>query len=343
MTYQSAVLGCGPRAIPHIMAYDGVDNMALVAACDMNAARLHEHGKRFKIPHLYEDLDTMLAAEKPDVLHIVTPPGIREQPIELAARHKVKVAVVEKPIALNIEQARVIRRIADRTGIKIVVNTQRRYYKAFQEIRRLQEAGRFGETRFMRFVTRANIMSWGPHVVDLILFLLGDAPPSHVWATAEGMNGYDYGHPAPARMLIALTFPHDVMVYLEAADDAVGVPGVTDFWEHAEFDLWGTRGRAWWTMSGGWGYQGDGDAAPCLEDTGLDIDEVPGQRAFTRAIARWLDDEADRHECRLQNALLGFDVTMAAYHSATLGRRVAFPAEVPDDIAETLEKRLTNT
>lgn len=340
MSYRSAVLGCGPRAAYHIMAYDGIDNMTLAAACDMNTERLSDYGERFQIPGLYEDLGEMLAAEKPHVLHVVTPPSIREEPIALAAEHGVRAVVVEKPLALTVPQARTIRDVASRTGIKVLVNTQRRYYHAFQQMNAIVREEAFGDIRFMRMVTKGNILSWGPHVMDLILMLLNDAPPTRVWATAYGMNGYEYGHPAPASMLIALTFPHGVMVYLEAADDAVGVPGVTEFWMHADFDVWGTRGRAWWTGSRGWGYQRDGDATAHVEETGMELEDVSGQREFTRAIGQWLDHDANVHGCCLDTALLGFDITMAAFLSAYTHKRLDFPTTVPDDITDRIEARL---
>lgn len=339
MTYRAAILGCGPRAAGHIEAYDGLDTMSLVAACDMDSERLRDYGERFRIPALYDDLEEMLAAEKPEVLHIVTPPRVREEPIAAAAEHGVRAVAVEKPLALTIPQARLIRDIAERTGIKIAVNTQRRYYAACRQMKKAIDAPEFGDIRFMRMVTRGNILSWGPHVMDLILFLLDDIAPSRVWATAYGMNGYEYGHPAPASMLIALTFPNDAMVYIEAADDAVGVPGETSFWLNAEFDVWGTGGRAWWTASQGWGTQCDG-CPPHREETGIDREEVPGQREFTRAIGRWLDADGPVHGCCLESALLGLDITMAAYLSIYTQKRLDFPASIPEDIAERIETML---
>lgn len=139
---------------------------------------------------------------------------------------------------------------------------------------------------------------------------------------------------------MALTFPNDAMVYLEAADDAIGVPGVAEFWMHAEFDVWGTRGRTWWTGSRGWGYQRESDAAAYSGDTSMDTEETTGQRQFTQAIGHWLDDEANVHGCCLENALLGFDITMTAYMSADTQKRLDFPTDVPDDITERIEERL---
>jgi len=340
MPYTSAILGCGPRAAAHIEAYEGLSEIELVAACDRDRARLDDYGERFGIGALYEDFEEMLAQEQPDIVHIVTPPTIREEVIEPAARHGVRAVAVEKPIALDIPQAQRIKRIADETGIKIAVNTQRRYFKKCRDLKKVLMDGKIGDIRFIRCVTKGNILSMGPHMVDLVIFFLGDAAPTEVWATAYGMNGFDYGHPAPANMLIAFTFPGDVVVYCEDSEDAVGYPEEAEFWQHLEFDIWGTKGRAWWIQNHQWGYQSDGMAATFVEGTSWDAADIPAQRAFTRAIAHWLDDDANAHACRLENALAGFDAIMGAFESARLGRRLDLPREIPDDVVETLEKEL---
>ena len=341
MPYKSAILGCGPRAAAHIEAYEGLDEIRLAAACDRDRTRLDDYGERFGIGGLYEDLEEMLSKERPDILHIVTPPSIREEPMALAAGHGVRGILVEKPIALDIPQARTIKGIADRTGLKIAVNTQRRYFKTCRDLREILLDGKIGEIRFIRCVAKGNILSTGPHMVDLILYFLNDAAPTQVWATAYDMNGYDWGHPAPANMMIEYTFPGQVVVHYEDAVDAVGTIGEPDLWQHLEFDIWGARGRAWWIQNREWGYQSEGMAAPFVETTSWAAADIPGQREFARAMAHWLDDDANAHACRLSNALAGFQAIMAAMESARVGRRLDLPAEIPDDIVETLERKLT--
>jgi len=338
--YKSAILGCGARAAVHIKAYEGIKEIHLNAACDKNETRLNEYGKMFNIPALYTDFEEMLKKEHPDILHIVTPPSIREMPIETAARLGVKGIVVEKPIALNQTQTRKIKEIVQRTDIKIAVNTQRRYFKSCQSLKRILNEGKIGDICFVRCVSKGNILSMGPHMVDLAMFFLKDVSPTHVWATAYGMNGYHNGHPAPANMMVNFLFPGQITVYYEDAENAVGVLGETEFWQHAEFDFWGAKGRAWWTQNRDWGYQSEDMAKPYLEKTSWDKDDIPGQREFTRAMAYWLDDESNVHLNCLDNALKGFDAIMGALQSAYTGKRVKLPADVPYDINEKLEKKI---
>ena len=322
-------------------AYEQVTEVRLTAACDVNRERLDGAGTRFHIERRYEQYEAMLSAERPDIVHIVTPPSIREEPIELAARYGVKGIIVEKPIALSPPQVERIKACVNRSGIRIAVNMQRRYFDSCQKLRQVLLDGAIGPIQFIRCVTKGNILSMGPHMVDLLLYFLGDVAPTHAWATAYGMNGYDYGHPAPANVLMTFTFPGDVVACCEDGDEAVGTAGETDFWQHLEFDIWGSRGRAWWLQNRDWGYQSAGMPEAVVQTCNWQRDDLPGQSRFTRAMADWLDDDRHVHLNCLDNTLCGFDAIMGALKSVLVRRRLSLPTEIPDDILATLERDLS--
>src|SRR5690349_8412221 len=98
--YRSAFIGCGPRARWHALAYQGIANMAIVSACDIDEERRGAFAEKFQIPHTYPDYREMLRVEQPDVVHLVTPPTVRSEPIEAAAKMGVQAIVVEKPVTL---------------------------------------------------------------------------------------------------------------------------------------------------------------------------------------------------------------------------------------------------
>jgi predicted dehydrogenase len=339
MTYKSVILGCGPRAEIHMAAYEGLKEIRLSAVCDRDAGRLKKCGEKYGIPALYSNFEEMLEKEKPDILHIVTPPNFREQPIAAAAGRGVKGIIVEKPVALNYKQIQEIRRTADKTGVKIAVNTQRRYFETCRSLKSVLDAKKIGGIQFIRCVTKGNILSMGPHMTDLLLYFLNDSPPESLWAAAEGMNGYDYGHPAPANMLFRMVFPGGVTVYGEDAENAVGTAGEPEFWQHLELDIWGSRGRAWWRQNSDWGYHAEGMKNPAVKDSKWEKSDVPGQRDFTRAMALWLDGKEPHLNC-LDNALRGFDVIMALMRSAYIGKELPFPCEADDETPHKLEKKL---
>ena len=339
MVYKSAILGCGPRAEFHIRAYEGLDEIELVCLCDMRADRLSNYGERFNVGRLYQDLESMLEKERPDILHIVAPPSVREEPIEMAAEYGVRGVIVEKPLALNPKQAAKIKEIAARTGIKIALNTQRRYFQTIKDLKSILDEGKIGRVEWIRCVTKGNILSMGPHMVDLLFHFTGDNFPMSVWAAANGINGRDYGHPAPANMLMRYVFPDGVTAYCEDAEDAVGTPGETDFWQHLEFNIWGSEGRAWWVQNREWGYQSYNMPSPFIKETSWDASDIPGQREFTRAMAAWLDGR-EVHLNNLDTALMEFNAIMAAFLSAQSGVPVTLPAQIPVGIVELLEAGL---
>ena len=77
MSYKCAFLGCGPRSNGHAAAYEYINRGETVACCDVNEERLNTYAETHGIANRYTDLDEMLEKEKPDVVHLVTPPTLR--------------------------------------------------------------------------------------------------------------------------------------------------------------------------------------------------------------------------------------------------------------------------
>ena len=333
MVYKSAILGCGKRAAQHAEAFrQGLDEIRLSAICDLDRERLDAFGERFHVENRYTDLRQMLEAERPDILHVVTMPQFREQPIEIAAQCGVRGVLVEKPLALLPSQAEKIRDTAERSGIKIAVNMQRRYFPSAEGLKEALDRDAIGDILFVRVVTKGNILSMGPHMVDLLLYFLGDTPAERAWATANGVSGQAWKHPAPANMLIRYVFPDSVVAYCEDAEDCVGTPGETGYWQHLEYDFWGSKGRAWWTQNRDWGYITDSMTSPQVGRTRWSEDDVPGQREFTRAMAHWLDDDSRVHRNCLRNSLAGHEMILAALQSAISGKDEPVPSNMTDEM-----------
>ncbi|MFA6715581.1 MAG: Gfo/Idh/MocA family oxidoreductase [Victivallales bacterium] len=342
MSYKAVILGCGPRAGFHLDAYkENLPEIKLAAACDTNEARRLEYGKKYSIPRLYSDFETMLKTEKPDILHVVTPPVFREQALELAGKYGVKGVLMEKPLALTVTQAERVRAVAEKYHLKVAINMQRRYFDHCRALREIIRSNRLGTIEFVRCVTRGNILSMGPHAIDLTLFLLDNPSLQKIWATGYAMNGHEYGHPAPAHILGRINFAPDLTVYLEDADDAVGVFGENGgYWQHMELDIWGGRGRAWWKQNQDWGYQTTGMNEPECFPTGWFKSDELGQREFTRAMAHWLDDDRCEHDNSLRFSLQGYEVLMGLLQSAYDGEIKQTPFRIEPQIVEKLSERL---
>jgi hypothetical protein len=96
----------------------------------------------------------------------------------------------------------------------------------------------------------------------------------------------------------------------------------------------------WWRENGSWGYQIDGMAQSFIQKTNFGQDDMPAQRALTQAIAAWHEDESQPHFCRFELAKRGFELIMAAYRSALLGRRITWPPLLTDAEWEQLRDKL---
>ena len=120
----------------------------------------------------------------------------------------------------------------------------------------------------------------------------------------------------------------------------MGTEGENDYWQHLEYDIWGAKGRAWWLQNREWGYHAEGQERPVIHPTRWADSDIPGQCAFTRAMAAWLADDARVHRNCLENALRGFDVIMATLQSAWEGKPLSLPAPILPDIARRIEERL---
>src|SRR5512145_2169484 len=71
-----ALIGTGGILGSHLAALNALkDRVQLVAAVDINAERVRTVCADNHIPHGYTSTTEMLAAEKPDLVHILTPPA----------------------------------------------------------------------------------------------------------------------------------------------------------------------------------------------------------------------------------------------------------------------------
>src|SRR5215212_6231833 len=75
MKLKVAIIGCGKAADMHVEEIRKMTSVAcIVAVCDRELLMAEQLAFRYNIPNYYDDVDQMLFAEEPDVVHIATPP-----------------------------------------------------------------------------------------------------------------------------------------------------------------------------------------------------------------------------------------------------------------------------
>jgi len=331
--HRAMILGCGPRAHWHAEVYPELEGMELVAAVELDEERLGGFCEKFDVAQAYTDYETALAEVQPDIVHVVTQPARRVWEAQCAADAGVKATIIEKPIAILPSEMAGLSRIFEATGMEMMVNCQRRYFPQFRDgvIRDVMNH-EIGEVYLIRASTKGNLMSMGPHTLDLLLQLLDEATPESVWAMAYGIDetGYKAYHRAPEHTFAEYWFPGDLRVLFDSDTEALGSPGETSFFMHLHFDILGSKGRIYVTQNAGWWYQTEGMAQPVHGESSWDTQQWNGQRDFTQAVADWLDG-GPPHLNRFEVARAVFDTSMGALQSAYEGRRIEFPHSFTDE------------
>jgi predicted dehydrogenase len=339
--YRSLLLGCGPRAVEHIDVYRELPNMQMVAVCDKLADRREKFKERFNVRAVFENYEKALAEVQPDIVHVVTQPVHRVWELECAARAGAKAVIVEKPLAVMPSDIKGIERLHNDYGIKIVVNCQRRYFPQFHDgtIHDIIE-NRIGKLYFVRASTKGNTMGMGPHTMDLLMFFLREAKPEAVWAMAYGIveDGYQASHRAPEHILAEYWFPNGVRAIFDCDTEALGTPDEQGFWMHLHFDFLGSEGWLYLTQNKGYRYQSKGMAEPVSGESSWDKQGWQGQRAFTQAVADWLDG-GKPHLNRFEVGKAVFDALIAAQQSVYAGKRLKLPPETEFTDQQWLELR----
>ncbi len=145
MKLRFALVGCGRIAKKHaeILAGGHVSGAELAALCDIREDRARSFGQTYGVPHFPNIRQMMETQADIDVVCVLTPSGHHAaNTLELAPFGKH--IVVEKPMALRVDDADQMIEACDREGVRLFVVQQNRYNRAVVRTRDALEQGRFG-------------------------------------------------------------------------------------------------------------------------------------------------------------------------------------------------------
>ena len=190
-----ALVGCGRISKRHseLLGNGQIQGATLAAVCDVVSSKAEAIAKTFGVPS-YTDMHEMMRKEQPDVAVVLTESGRHaEHVIALApyGRH----LVVEKPMALTLDDADAMIKACDRHGVRLFVVKQNRFNVPVVKLREALDAGRFGRmvlgTVRVRWCRRQDYYDQDPwrgtwaldggvltnqasHHVDLLEWMMGD-------------------------------------------------------------------------------------------------------------------------------------------------------------------------
>lgn len=209
-----ALIGCGRIATNHIKAVinNGLD---LIAVCDVQP----EHMETLLVKHnlqdqqgikRYIDYRKMIEENELDLVGIATESGIHAEIALYCIGHGINV-IIEKPMAMSMQDAEEIIRRSEEKHVKVSACHQNRFNIAVQEMRKALEAGRFGKlshgsihvrwNRNKDYYTQAPwrgtwdqdggaLMNQCIHGIDLLRWMMGDEVEEVYGVTRQQFHHY---------------------------------------------------------------------------------------------------------------------------------------------------------
>jgi predicted dehydrogenase len=189
----------------------------LAAICDPDPARLAATGDRYRDARQFGDFAELLASDEIQGVVIATPAS-RHADHARAALEAGKHVLVEKPLALTLEDCDDLVERSAATGLTVMVGHTFVYSEPVRYLRRLIQAGELGRVLYA-YAHRLNLgviredlnalWNFGPHDVSILLFLL-DRMPTRVSARQYSLLNRELEDV----VFLVLEFPDEIVAHV---------------------------------------------------------------------------------------------------------------------------------
>ncbi len=339
--YRCVILGCGPRAYGHARAYNLIERGELVTCCDLDAERREKFAGEFGI-RAYADGAEMIRAEKPDLIHLVTPPRLRVELMTMVHDHKVPACIVEKPIAYEVRDWKALVALEAQSGTKFGVNTQVRYHPRLTRCRETLKSGKLGNLLFLDCSAGSTICDQGVHIIDWAMSLNDDAPVVRVFGAASGAKAMAGKQPSPDAAVGQLVFANGVRGMWVLGDAAPRVLADEAVWKHCRVAAHAERGRTLYEEFGKWEIaSADGrESGAVLDMEAWAMGNDVAQANLTNAMFDWIEDDTKQVATSLKRSLEQWNVVLGLYASTVYRKPIDLPFDPSDDLWERLVEAL---
>ncbi len=227
----------------HAGAYQFLaDQVSLVAGADLDEQKrtLFCQKRDINSAFCFSDYCQMLAQVPLDLLSVCVPTPYHYEVVKEALKYPLKGIIVEKPIALNTEQAQEIVSLTEQHKVKLLVMYNRRYWYEYQQVRQLILAGKVGKIISVVGFYTSQIFNIGSHLFNTMSFLINEKPQ---WVSAHQTIA-DEHDPTLAG---TIGYSNNIMGYFipnnqrrDAFFDIkiIGTDGVIDIRSNARFVEW---------------------------------------------------------------------------------------------------------
>jgi len=203
------VIGTGFWGKNHIRVFSNLENVELIAVCDIDHNRVKEVADKYKL-HSYSNVEELLMRDDIDAVSLCTPTTTHYK-IALKAIEYGKHLFLEKPMVSNTDEAKRILEEVEKKQIQLMVGFIERFNPAVQKVKTLIKDGVLGEVvlafakRVGRWPERIGdvgvVKDTAIHDLDIMRFIFEQEPKSvyarmgnlghTLWDYAQIMLGFN--------------------------------------------------------------------------------------------------------------------------------------------------------
>lgn len=191
---RAAVIGVGAMGRHHVRVIKELEATELVAVADVMPETTSTVASEFGVPG-YTDIAQMLDEAQPEIVSIVVPTTLHSSVTTMALERGIHV-LVEKPIAVDVEEAEAMIALAAKKKLVLWVGHIERFNPAILELKkRISQAGKIYQViaeRMGPFPERIRdvgvVMDLATHDIDTMHFILDDTVSTAYGATGQHLH-----------------------------------------------------------------------------------------------------------------------------------------------------------
>ncbi len=192
MKIKWGVIACGGiadrRTLPGMMLSDKVE---IVAVMDANKEAAEKCKEKYGAKFAFTNYEDVLALDEIEAVYIASPVFFHKEQAIAAAKAK-KHILLEKPVALTVEDAEEIKKVCEENNVKVSIGFLMRFHGYHQKIKEIIAEGKIGNIVSMRgqftcwypdidgawrqkkeLSGGGALVDMGIHVIDLIHYITG--------------------------------------------------------------------------------------------------------------------------------------------------------------------------
>ena len=205
---QGALIGAGDVSRYHMMAWEKIPTVSIVAIADPKLEHAQKRAAEFGIDlaHTYSSFADLLVGESDlDFVDITAPPEAHLELVNMAAAYGLHVNC-QKPFAPSLEDARQMIQASSDAGVILNVNENWRWRTWYRTLREMVRSGAIGRPVYARIFDHSSFLvpgvthsqqriltwprlilfDWGVHHIDIYRTLFGE--PHSVYARTQRLN-----------------------------------------------------------------------------------------------------------------------------------------------------------